>query len=72
MENVRQEGDVAVYFHLLPNKYTYVFTCIDMKLSFNSNNLRYFKICICANQALYYNMINFYLSFCLLFALSLF
>lgn len=66
MENIRQEGDVAVCIQLLPSKYSYLFTCIDVEQSSDSNNWRYFKIHIYAKQTIHCNMINFYLTFCLL------
>lgn len=50
MKNIRQEGDDAVCIHLLPSKYSYLFTCIDVEQSSDSNNLRYFKINICTKQ----------------------
>lgn len=39
MEKIRQEGDAAVCIHLLPNKYSYLLTCIDVEQSSESNNL---------------------------------
>lgn len=43
MEKIRQEGDAAVCIHLLANKYSYLFTCIDVEQSSESNNLDILK-----------------------------